>query len=214
MIAAITGKVTAVHENSLIVAAGGLSYEVHVPLSVLQRTQENQDSNGEIRLITYHYYQMTPSSATPVLVGFLNELERDFFLEFIKVSGIGPRAAVKALNKAIGEIAQAIDRADTRYLTTLPGIGAQRAKEIVAKLQGKMGKFTLMKDKVTAVPLTPALRDIQEEALTILGQLQYKKAEAEDMIAKALARNKGITTSEELLNEIYKSRAAGKTKDA
>ena len=206
MIAAIQGKITARLENTLVLTANGLSYEVYVPLSVLQRVSENQDSNGEIRLITYHYYQMTPSSAVPVLVGFLNELERDFFLEFIKVSGIGPRAAVKALNKSIGEIAQAIDRGDTAYLKTLPGIGMQRAKEVVAKLQGKMGKFTLMRDKVVEVPLTPALADLKEEALTILGQLQYKKAEAEAMIDKALQRNKDIKTSEELLNEIYKQR--------
>jgi holliday junction DNA helicase RuvA len=206
MIAAITGKVTHHCENTLLLAAGAIAYEIHVPLSVLQRLAENKDSNGEIRLITYHYYQMTPSSATPVLVGFLNELERDFFLEFIKVSGIGPRAAVKALNKSIGEIAQAIDRGDTGYLKTLPGIGMQRAKEVVAKLQGKMGKFTLMRDKVVAVPLTPALSDIKEDALTILAQLQYKKAEAEAMIDKALQRNTDIKTSEELLNEIYKQR--------
>lgn len=208
MIAAIKGKVTSRLENTLVLTANGLSYEVYVPLSVLQRVAENQDSNGEIHLITYHYYQMTPSSAVPVLVGFLNELERDFFLEFIKVSGIGPRAAVKALNKSIGEIATAIDRADIAYLKTLPGIGMQRAKEVVAKLQGKMGKFTLMRDKVVDVPLTPALSDIKEEALTILGQLQYKKIEAESMIDKALTRNKDITTSEELLNEIYKQRTS------
>ncbi|MBI4310053.1 MAG: hypothetical protein HY591_06970 [Candidatus Omnitrophica bacterium] len=207
MIAAIQGKVTGRLENTLVVATGGISYEVYVPLSVLQRVAENQDSNGEIHLITYHYYQMTPSSAVPVLVGFLNELERDFFLEFIKVSGIGPRAAVRALNKSIGEIAQAIDRADTAYLKTLPGIGMQRAKEIVAKLQGKMGKFTLMRDKVVDVPITAALADIKAEALTILAQLQYKRAEAEAMIEKALGRNKDIKTSEELLNEIYKQRA-------
>ena len=206
MIVELTGKITARFENSLVLSAGAMSYEIHVPLSVQQRLAENQDSNGEIRLITYHYYQMTPSSATPVLVGFLNALERDFFLEFIKVSGIGPRAAVKALNKSIGEIAQAIDRGDTVYLKTLPGIGMQRAKEVVAKLQGKMGKFTLMRDKVQAVALTPALTDIKAEAATILAQLQYKRVEAEGMIDKALQRNKGIQTSEELLNEIYKQR--------
>ena len=206
MITAIKGKITRHSENTLVLANGGISYEIHVPLSVLQRVAENQDSNGEICLITYHYYQMTPSSATPVLVGFLNELERDFFLEFIKVSGIGPRAAVKALNKSIGEIAQAIDRGDTAYLKTLPGIGMQRAKEVIAKLQGKMGKFTLMRDKVVDVPLTAELADIKAEALTILAQLQYKRAEAEAMIDKALQRNKDLKTSEELLNEIYKQR--------
>lgn len=206
MIASITGTIISLSDNTLILAAGALGYEIYVPLSVQQRLVENKKSNGEIYLITYHYYQMTPSSATPVLVGFLNELERDFFLEFIKVSGIGPRAAVRALNKAIGEIAQAIDRGDTDYLKTLPGIGAQRAKEIVAKLQGKMGKFTLMRDKVVQIPVSPLMSDLKQEALEILTQLQYKQAEALSMIEKALANNASIATSEELLNAIYKQR--------
>ena len=208
MITAIKGKIIRLQETSLILDTGGLCYEILTPISVMQRVKENQDSDGNIRLITYHYYQMTPSSGLPVLVGFLNDIERDFFLEFIKVSGIGPRAAVKALNKSIGEIAQAIDRGDTKYLKTLPGIGEQKAREIVAKLQGKMGKFTLMRDCVTPVKTGSDARDIQEEALHILLQLQYKKAEAENMIQKALERGGKISTSEELLNEIYKQ---GKT---
>lgn len=206
MIASIKGKIIARGEGTVVIDAGALSYEVFVPASVLQRLQENQDSDGNVRLITYHYLQVAPSSASEMLVGFLNEIERDFFLEFIKVSGIGPRAAVKALNKSIGEIAQAIDRADTKYLQTLPGIGQQRAKEIVAKLQGKMGKFTLMRDRVAVAKSSVDLHDIEQEALHILLQLQYKKVEAEDMIKKALERNKTISTSEELLNEIYKQR--------
>src|SRR5271154_59968 len=207
MITAIKGKISHQGEAAITLeTVNGLSYEILTPISVLQRLQENQDSDGNIRLITYHYYQMTPSSGVPVLVGFLNEVERDFFLEFIKVSGIGPRAAVKALNKAIGEIAQAIDRGDTKYLKTLPGIGEQKAKEIVAKLQSKMGKFTLMRDRVAVQNPSPRLRDIEEEALHILLQLQYKKAEAEEMIKKAFERSTKLATSEELLNEIYKQR--------
>ena len=208
MITAIKGKVSFISEAAITLEANGLSYEILTPLSVLQRVKENQDSDGNIRLITYHYYQRTPSSGVPVLVGFLNEVERDFFLDFIKVSGIGPRAAVKALNKAIGEIAQAIDRGDTKYLKTLPGIGEQKAKEIVAKLQGKMGKFSMMRDRVAAQGPSPRLRDIEEEALHILLQLQYKKAEAEEMIKKAFERSAKLATSEELLNEIYKQRKA------
>jgi Holliday junction DNA helicase RuvA len=206
MITAIKGKIVRLSETAITLEVNGLCYEILTPLSVLQRTKENQDSDGNIRLITYHYYQMTPSSGMPVLVGFINEVERDFFLEFIKVSGIGPRAAVKALKGAIGEIAQAIDRGDTKFLKTLPGIGEQKAKEIVAKLQGKMGKFTLMKDRVTVASPSVQLRDIEEEALNILLQLQYKKTEAEEMIKKAFERSPKLVTSEELLNEIYKQR--------
>ena len=207
MITAIKGKISFISEASITLENNGLSYEILTPISVLQRVKENQDSDGNIRLITYHYYQMNPSSGVPVLVGFLNEVERDFFLEFIKVSGIGPRAAVKALNRAIGEIAQAIDRGDIKYLKTLPGIGEQRAKEIVAKLQRKMGKFTLMQDRVAVQSPRAALRDIEEESLHILSQLQYKKSEAEEMIKKALERQPKLATSEELLNEIYKQRS-------
>ena len=206
MIASIKGKIVERLENTVIIDTGVLSYEVFVPVSVLQRLEENQDSGGNVRLITYHYLQVSPSSASEVLVGFLNEIERDFFLEFIKVSGIGPRAAVRALNKSIGEIAQAIDRADSAYLKTLPGIGFQRAKEIIAKLQGKMGKFTLMRDSVAVPKPEMDLRNIEEEALHILLQLQYKKVEADDMIKKALERNSQILTAEELLNEIYNQR--------
>jgi len=206
MITAIRGKISRQSDAAITLETNGLSYEILTPLSVLQRVKENQDSDGNIRLITYHYYQMTPSSGVPVLVGFINEVERDFFLEFIKVSGIGPRAAVKALNKSIGEIAQAIDRGDTKYLKTLPGIGEQKAKEVVAKLQGKMGKFTLMRDRVAFESPSKEVQDIEEEALHILLQLQYKKVEAEEMIKKAFERAPKLGTSEELLNEIYKQR--------
>ena len=143
-----------------------------------------------------------------MLIGFLNEVERDFFLDFISVSGIGPRAAVKALNKPISEIAQAIHAADAAYLKTLPGIGLQRAKEIVAKLQNKVGRFVLIQDKGAAVKERTLSRNFEQEALTVLLQLQYKKQEAEAMIQKALERAGGIQTTEELLNEIYKQKVS------
>ncbi len=203
MIAGLQGKLHSLVDNTVILDCHGVHYEVLVPLSVAQRLDKVKDASDNISLITYHYLQVTQSSATPMLVGFLNTIERDFFLEFIKVSGIGPRAAAKALNKSIGEIAQAIDHGDTKYLTSLPGIGAQRAKEIVAKLQGKMGKFTLMRDAVTAPSTHPGLDDIKEEALAILLQLQYKRLEAEAMIDKALQKKSSVATSEDLLNLIY-----------
>ena len=208
MITAIKGKILHQGEMAITLETNGISYEILTPISVLQRIKENEDSDGNIRLITYHYYQMTPSSGVPVLVGFFNDVERDFFLEFIKVSGIGPRAAVKALNKSIGEIAQAIDRGDTKYLKSLPGIGEQKAKEIVAKLQRKMGRFILMQDRVVLQAPARQAGDVEEEALHILLQLQYKKAEAEEMIKKAFERSPKLGTSEELLNEIYKQKKA------
>lgn len=206
MIVQIHGKFIEKKEGTLVIAVNGLYYEVLVPSSVQERLDQSKDAAGEISLIVYHYFQMEPSRGVPVLVGFLNEIERDFFLQFIKVSGIGPRAAVRALNKPIAEITRAIDSNDVNFLKTLPGIGIQRAKEIIAKLQGKLGKFGLIKDESVA-PVRPlSAIGWQEDALEVLIQLQYKRLEALEMIQKALERSKDIHTTEELLNEIYKQR--------
>ncbi|MBU3958900.1 MAG: Holliday junction DNA helicase RuvA [Candidatus Omnitrophica bacterium] len=205
MIARIAGKVIEKGRNYLVVAVGGVSYEVFLPETVMQRLEANISGDGTINLITYHYLQMEPSKGTPVLIGFLNEVEKEFFEIFITVSGIGPRAALKALNQPISLIARAIDEADINFLRSLPGIGQQRAREIVAKLQNKVGKFGLIQDGKVKEQKA-GISDIEKEALTVLTQLEYKKSEAAEMIKKALQRSPDIQTTEELLNEIYKER--------
>ncbi len=207
MIARIKGQVIEEKENAVVIDVSGIFYEVLVPASVLQRISEAVDPQGIVTLITFHYLQVGPSSATPILIGFLSEIEREFFQQFISVSGIGPKAAVRAIDRSIAEIAAAIDRGDIKFLKSLPGIGQQKAKEIVAKLQGKAGRFGLIRDEQVKKPVGPAPA-FQAETLAVLTQLQYKKAEAEAMILKALERDPSITTTEKLLNEIYKQRTA------
>ena len=206
MIARLHGVLVEKREHSVLLNVGGIFYEVWVPHSILGRVDGIVGSDGKITLVIYHYFQLTPSSANPMLIGFINEVEREFFLDFISVSGIGPRAAVKALNKPISEIAQAIHAGDAAYLKTLPGIGLQRAKEVVAKLQNKTGRFALIQDKDVQAPVKMISQGFEQEALEVLLQLQYKRNEAAAMIQKAMERAGGINTVEELLNEIYKQR--------
>ncbi|MGD0335957.1 MAG: Holliday junction branch migration protein RuvA [Candidatus Omnitrophota bacterium] len=207
MISRISGKVIEKCASSLIIDTGGICYEVLIPAMVMERIQESIDPDGRISLVTFHYLQVEPSKTFPVLVGFANDVERSFFEVFITVSGIGPRAALKALNKPIPLIARAIDEGDLSFLKSLPGIGEQRAKEIVAKLQNKVGKFALIKDKRITSDSIKA-RDITEEALAVLMQLEYKKAEALNMIKRALEIAPDIQTAEEVLNVVYKQRKA------
>lgn len=205
MISRISGKIVARGANYLIIDVGSICYEVLIPLTVMQRLDENVREDGGVSLVTYHYFQAEPAKSIPVLIGFLNDVEKDFFEIFITVSGIGPRAALKALNKPISQIAQAIDEADLSFLKSLPGIGEQRAREIVAKLQNKVGKFGLIQDtKIKEREIKTG--DIAEEALSVLMQLEYKKAEAVAMIKKALEISPDIQTTEGLLNVVYKQR--------
>jgi holliday junction DNA helicase RuvA len=205
MISRICGKVVERGINYLNIEVGGICYEVFLPAAVMLRLEQNIGADGGVSLKTYHYLQTEPSKTIPILIGFLNDIEKDFFEIFITVSGIGPRAALKAINKPISQIAKAIDEADVVFLKSLPGIGEQRAKEIIAKLQNKVGRFGLIQDG-PAKEVSGKAKDIAEDALAVLMQLQYKKPEAEAMIKKALERLPGIQTIEELLNEVYKQK--------
>lgn len=203
MISEINGKLKQKKDSSVILDVNGICYEVMIPPAVMNNLDATSGDGMAISLKVYHYYQMDQSKAIPVLVGFLNDIERDFFEQFITVSGVGPKAACRALSLSFPVIAEAIDKGDMALLKTLPGIGEQKAREIVAKLQGKVGKFCLMKDRASR-DLPKIKEDIKEEALNVLVQLQYKKNEAGDMIEKAIRRNPKVSSCEDILNEVYK----------
>ena len=93
-------------------------------------------------LLTIHYHA-TQNQPRPVLIGFTSELDKEFFEKLITVKDVGPLVAARALAAPVGEIAAAIARQDEAYLRRLPGIGPQKAKNIVAQLSGKVAKFAL-----------------------------------------------------------------------
>jgi hypothetical protein len=84
-----------------------------------------------------------------------------------------------------------------------PGIGEKKARQIVATLQGKAGKFALLQDEdVTDEP--GAKEDIAAEAAEVLLQLGYKRAEAMNMIKHAMEMSSPKPkTSEEMIQRIY-----------
>lgn len=206
MISQIAGTVEYVAENVLTVGVSGLSYEVYIPTAVMRNFDGRLSMGAAVSLVTYHYYQTDPSKSIPILIGFSNRVEKDFFEKFITVSGVGPKAAVRALSQPIADIAEAIDGADLPYLKSLPGIGEQRAKEIIAKLQGKMGKFALMRNEAGPAKgkRMSASDGAEAEALEVLLQLQYKREEAKDMLRKAFSRKPELSNAEEILNEVYR----------
>jgi Holliday junction DNA helicase RuvA len=213
MISRLRGLVREIGEQHVLLEVGGVCYEVLVPSSILRALPDRLGPGGDVELVTFHYQQLEVGRGIPVLVGFLNEIEREFFVRFISVAGIGPRAALKALALPIPAIAQAIDEGDLAALRSLPGIGEQRAKEIVAKLQGKVGKYALLPTKEGFLPEAEedGSSDAEEEAVAVLVQLEYKKSEAKEMVRAARSRNPKIKSSEELLNEVYRQQrlAAG-----
>ena len=202
MISRIKGKLVETRDNKVVVDVGGICYEINVSSSTLSRLDKTGDVPVEI--IVYHYLSIDKNRAIPVLIGFTEELEKDFFEKFISVSGIGPRVAVKAFSKPPALIARAIEEGDYNFLQALDGIGKQKAKLIIASLQGKVGRFALIKEEEHSS--LAAHKEIAQEARQILKRLQYNAKEIEEMIDKALGARPDISTTEDLLNEVYRQK--------
>src|SRR5208283_1677147 len=81
---------------------------------------------------------------TPRLIGFLSEVEREFFELFCSVDGIGVRKALRAMVRHVKDVATAIEEQDDKFLASLPGIGPAMSERIIAKLRRKVPKFALM----------------------------------------------------------------------
>jgi Holliday junction DNA helicase RuvA len=204
MISYIQGKIVPRTETDVIVWANGIGYDVMVPATVMKALEKRTTEELENAVLaTFHYYENNQSRIIPRLIGFTNDIEREFFELFITVANLGPKTAVKALSRSFHSIAEAIENGSYKDLSSLPGIGEKKARQIVATLQGKAGKFALIQDEDFAT--APVTReDIETDAIEVLLQLGYKRSEALDMVKRAIeASTPKPKTTEELIQQIY-----------
>ena len=112
--------------------------------------------------------------------------------------------------RPVRDIADAIQRQDAKWLTTLPGIGPATAEQIVATLRRKVTKFALMappRDGATAPVAPAAVQDnILEDAYQALLSVGHSPQEARDRLDKALAGAKSFKSAEEILLVIYQQK--------
>ncbi|MGB4632767.1 MAG: Holliday junction branch migration protein RuvA [Bacillota bacterium] len=208
MISSITGNLSRILEDRVIVEVGGISYEVLVsPLTISSLIPKRGE---EVSLETLFYIQNTPGigNMIPMLIGFSSETEKEFFERFITVGGIGPRAALKAMTLPAGRIARAIEEGDRAVLTTLPGIGKQKAAKIIAELKGKLDRFVVVPDEDEAVAApegVPKEDNFMEEAVEVLMQLGYRRQESEDMVRRVIRKHPDLSTAEAIIQEIFRS---------
>ena len=208
MIALLRGRLRRRFEDRVIVECGGVGYEVFLPPVAMKGLGHADEVELSI------HYHATRDQPRPILIGFVSDLDREFFEKLITVKDIGPLVAARALVAPVAELAAAIARQDERYLRQLPGIGPQKAKNIVAQLQAKVSKFALARDGEPATPEparggagAPAGGDEGLRSLVwdvLVKQLGHRPGEASQLITDASARRPDIATPEELFDEIYR----------
>ncbi|MCL4158853.1 UNVERIFIED_CONTAM: hypothetical protein GTU68_005317, partial [Idotea baltica] len=134
MIARIKGEVWEALPGRIVVGAGGVGYQVLVPVSTYDRL--NPLEGESIDLKTYQHVR--ENSLT--LYGFANDEERDVFLLLIdRVSGIGPAIAMAVLSGLeVKKFKQAVVNGDAAGLSGVKGIGKKTAERIILELKDKV----------------------------------------------------------------------------
>jgi Holliday junction DNA helicase RuvA len=210
MITRITGLLSRVLDEEARVQVGGLEYQVLVAEFVRRNLQTR--TGQEVTLHTSHFFEGNPMQGrvVPRLIGFLSEVELDFFDLFCTVDKIGVRKALKALVRPIREIANAIHRQDSKWLTSLPGVGAATAEHIVTTLKRKVTRFALGSETAEAgtngevAPAVVVSGSAVEDAYQALLSLGLNPAEARNRLDRVLTGGRTFSSAQEILAEIYK----------
>lgn len=210
MISALTGELRRVDDDRVHLQAGPILYELLVPAADLTELQASLGETLTFHTIFYLGGDPSRGGLEPTLIGFLRAQDRQFFNIFTTVKGIGPKTALKALTVPVGQIANAIEGKDARFLVQLNGIGKRTAELIIAELAGKVKTFAA--EYLTANGGTPAAHAgvkriaLEEEAIEALMALGERRPDAERLLERARQSNPTLKTTDTLLREMLRLR--------
>ncbi len=139
MIGRLTGSVDGVEpDGALLLTVGGVGYEVHVPLGTEGRLIKDERGHATVHVHTHAREDQLS------LFGFASAVEKETFRTLLHLSGVGPKLALAVLGGiAVLELAEAVERADAKVLTRIPGVGKRTAERMLVDLKGKLGPLAL-----------------------------------------------------------------------
>lgn len=176
MFSYIRGLLTEILEDTVVVESGGIGWNIHVPLSVLEKLPRVGE---EIKI--YTSFQVREDAMT--LYGFSSRQDLQMFQQLLGVNGIGPKAALGILSSMTpDDLRVAIVSEDVKAISRAPGIGPKTAKRMILDLKDRIrmedilpsGSVQETADAASGVGAGGAAK----EAMEALAALGYSMSEA------------------------------------
>lgn len=163
-------------ESTIVLINDNIGYQVFMIVSDIAQLKKNQ----QIELFCHHHI----TDRSQELYAFLNaDSKRLFKLLIDNVSGVGPKSALKILDKInFNDIKTALDQGNATKLESR-GLTRKSAEKIIVGLKGKIdGAEEMLNFQTTSPEL--------QEALYALTNLGYKKFEAQAVLNQIDASGK------------------------
>ena len=200
VIAYIKGPLAAKEGDMIVVEAGSIGYNLHVPQSLLE---ELPSLGEEVRI--YTYLQVKEDSMT--LYGFGDCQGLKLFKQLLGVNGIGPKGAMALLSSIRpNDLRLAIASGDAKAISRAPGIGLKTAQRVILDLKDRISMEDILGKEETAPKdsgmKTGGMGDSGKEAIDALVALGYSALEAAKAVRKV--EKAETMTAEEILKSSLK----------
>jgi Holliday junction DNA helicase RuvA len=193
----IVGDVVAAHGTSLVLRAGGVGYELKVPVGTASACV-----TGESACV---FTILHVVDGTPSLLGFRDASERELARRLLAVSGVGPSIALAILSTYDpASVARIIVEGDLAALKRVKGVGAKTAERLCLELRDRVDQLEFASSaRRTAAPVTiePAAGD----AIAALVTLGYAERDAHKRVTDAAAA-KTDSDTESLIKAVLRGR--------
>ena len=201
MIGKLKGRIDSIFDDKLILDIGGVGYNIYASLKTINFLRDKKDQEIVVLIETIvredHIH----------LYGFLSEIEKIWFNELCKVSGVGNRVALKILGSlSIEDIVLALNSGDKAMFSKVPGIGPKLALRIVSELKDSpkkiAGDFVIGSNTSNKIDNSNNQNKILADAISALENLGYKRAEIYPTINQQINQNPDITLETLITNSL------------
>lgn len=171
-----------------ILTAGGVGYELQIPLSVYESLPKVGDP------VTLHAHLVVREDEW-LLFGFGSLFERRVFQKLLTANGVGPALALAMLsNLTADRLVRAIRDKDVATLRGVPRVGQKKAERLILDLADKLD------DVGAAAGSAPRAEGASvEDAVRALISLGYTAGDAERAVRDALDERGRGTSAPELI---------------
>ena len=185
MISFLEGEVVEKSANRIVLAVGGVGYDLLVPTSVVSRLP----ALG--RTVRVHTRMVVRDDST-ILYGFITTDERQLFDLLTGVTGVGPKVALSFLSALSPDaLRRAVVAGDAAALTVAPGVGKKVAQRVVLDLRDRLGgegepaatgPLADVREALVSLGLTP------HEATDAMAGLEPDDRAVEELLREALQK--------------------------
>ena len=182
MIARLKGSIESVDEGSAVIDVNGVGYLVSASSRTLRDLVVGETATVLVETIV--------REDAIALYGFLDTAERDWFRILTTVQGVGARVALSILSTlSPDEIARAIAAGDKASLSRPAGVGPKLAARLATELKDKAAAFGVAPAPARAsAAAAPAPGSVNEDAVSALVNLGYRRVEAFGAVARVTQR--------------------------